>query len=254
MKYDIQQINSLTNDEYLQFLIDVHYSNYEDKNILLGVYDVKKRKKFSTKLSKKLFKFSDDECLNFDFNQQPLLNMFPSLSIVDEMFDLILKTGNGYCCIIFDKLDGRFGAMHARIDPIFKNSEICGFVNRSYNFTKLFFGVGKLADAPAEMNKKSITGKELEVLSSRQKQILFLSLIDFTQEQIANSLHVTRGTIVKTIANICEKLTLETTSLQSLLNVFDRSSFLKALSLPNIAFEPVAIIMPHDLEAHWTQL
>lgn len=250
MKYDPHAIDKMSADEYLQFLLDVYFRNYIDKKILMGVYDVQKRGKFSTELSKKIFSYTEPDFFNLTPDQQPVLQKFPKvLALINNTFDLVLSRGDSYTCVIFDRINSHFGAMHLRVDPIFHGNIICGIVTRSYNFTKLWFGVDKFTTRIENHEKVVISADDLMVLTARQKQMLFLLLMGFTQDRIAESFHITRGTVVKTVANICDRFNLKKNSFYYLQSVIDRASVLKELSLPEIEFEPVAIMFTHDLEA-----
>lgn len=253
MYSNLSDLSLLSSEEYLQLLIDLYFSQYKDKKIFLSIYNNRREKKFTSDLAQVIFNCPDSQCLNKSLSEQPLLKKFPQLFIINKIFDLIIETNQGYSFIIFDKYDGKFGALHTRIDPIFHNSTICGFVSKSYNYTKLIFGIDKFYIAQqSESEKVKITAKDLEILTSKQRKILFLLAIDYTQEQISKHLEVSRGTIVKTIATISQKLNLKTVSAGYLMKAINRSSILSKLPLPDIEFDPIIIIIEHDLESHFS--
>lgn len=246
-------VESMELNEYLQFLIRNFFSQYSDKKIMLSIYNIEKQLIFSTKLTQEILMVNILDIIYTTPLQRDNNNPHSKyLHALDNALDFVLKSQEGCSIIVFDKLGNRFGALKVRIDPLFKHNDICGISVKAMNFTKLFFGVDKGADLVYTNSGIKIGRSEIEHLSNRQKQILFLLLLGFTQNKIAESLEITRGTVVKTIAQICQKLHFPTLSASYLLQSINKHDVLKMLSLPDMKIEPMIIFVTHDLSWVYT--
>lgn len=241
-------VESMELNEYLQFLIRNFFSQYKDKKIMLSIYNIEKQLVFSTKLTQEILMMNILDIIYTTPLQRDNKNLHSKyLHVLDKALNFVLKSQEGCSIIAFDKLGNMFGALQVRLDPLFKHNSICGISLRAMNFTKLFFGVDKVADLGYINSGKKIGKSEIEHLSNRQKQILFLLLLGFTQNKIAEGLEIGRGTVVKTIAQICQKLNLPTLSASYLLQSVDKDEVLKMLSLPDMKIEPMVVFVTHDL-------
>lgn len=242
-----QLINSsllLNKDEYLEFLIQTHFKHYINKNIFLSIYDFNKKFKMATNLSRNTFNLDNLVLQNLLIYEMPHLQTHQHIiKVIDEVLDYVLQTANPAIYIVFDKFQNLFGAVHVRCDPIFTpQNEVCGVSFRAYDFTKLYFGAFSIPD---NSQKHTSQKKNIEIkydsFSEREKHILFLLAINFTQEVIADTLQITRGTVAKTISRICNKLKLNYTSATYLINHLDKTEILFNLTLPKSMIKPCII-------------
>ncbi|MEN9946460.1 MAG: hypothetical protein RLZZ293_846 [Pseudomonadota bacterium] len=249
----INKVNSLSNDEYLDLLIKLHFSTYDKSNIFLSVFNLQKQICYASKATLKVFYRSND----FDNLSEHVFGLksselktyarfYNATKEFEHVLDLVLQQRNSVIFIVFEKYKNLLGALHIRIDPIFHpNGEICGFNSRSYDYTRLFWGAELFGQDHTTDNKNLL---ELHSFTEKQRQVLFLLAINYTQDAIANILGITRGTISRIISQICRKLDLDFHSASFLLTTLGRRRILESLAIPELDFKPIIII----LENTWT--
>lgn len=243
-----EYVSRLTPSEYLKFIIRYHYSQYYDKQIMLSVYDKNHKLCFTSKLMHTMFNLNHNEIIGK--NQLEM----PHAATHEKPAQHSMKAGSyalaqqkPITSIIFDRYNDMVGALYSRFDPIFMpdNSEVCGYSVRSYNYTKLFWGVDWMTE-----ENEGTKQLDLTTLTQRQHQVLFLLALNFTQDKIANSLAITRGSVSKLISQICNKFDLPGHSAGYLLKYMGRKNILKKLEMPGINFFPVAILIEHEMPAN----
>ena len=245
----LNQLVELTPDEYLQFLIASHFANYREANVMLSVYDVYKRIQFNTRFCEKIFSVNLEEIKGLTprqmQNQLITLQRDEISTAIEAAMDYVLNSSNSCSYIVFSKYNNIVGALHVRIDPVYTlNQQICGLACRGYDFTDLLWGIKGLYP-PAEPSQ----ALNLKLLSDRQKQVLFLLAIDFTQDKIAQLMQITRGSVSRMISQICAKLNLTCHSGSYLVDTIGRKTIITNLELPDVAFRPLIIRIEHDLES-----
>jgi DNA-binding CsgD family transcriptional regulator len=233
-----QWVNQLSNEEYLQFIIDNHFKYYVDKKLFLSIYDTKRHLRMSTRLNEETYHYTVEELKGIPYEEFPHLQGHTHIinSIIEGM-EYVIQHQVPVIFIIFDKYKDLLGAMHLKMDPILTpRYEVCGICTTHYDFTKLFFGVSA---SHLHNNKKNITNKSnLQTLTERQKHVLFLLALNMTQDIIAETLETTRGTIARIIAQICDKFSLSP-SAKTLIDHLGRSEIIEQLTLPQ------AVVKPH---------
>jgi len=80
---------------------------------------------------------------------------------------------------------------------------------------------------------------DLAKLSTRQRQVLFLLALNFTQLEISKRLGITRGSVSGFIIRICKCFNLEFCSTNYLLEKIGKSQIIKSISQPEMVFKPL---------------
>ena len=98
--------------------------------------------------------------------------------------------------------------------------------------------IGKIESPPSEFN-----------LSTREREIMFLLANGITQEQIAQTLHISRSTIATIIRNqLCLKFKIAGSNTKMLAELSVRYGYYK--NIPNSLFYPAVITLDEEL-AKW---
>ena len=246
-----EQIKKLSVDQYLQFLIEVYFKFYENQEILLAVANLRKENVFMTKVMQDLFNYTAvDNSGNTNFSSSYIKTVPEISNTLFQAIDYVIKHGKSCNCIIFDFYKGVFGGMNIRYDAIFKGEEVAGVVARSFNITKAYFEIDQhIKWKSSSTEKLKIEIDQINTLTPRQKQVLFLVLLDFSQERIANILLVTRGTVSRLITNICERLQLKFTSAAYLVEVIDKASIFGCIYSGDIPFKPLCLFINHEIDS-----
>lgn len=79
--------------------------------------------------------------------------------------------------------------------------------------------------------KNKIPLAELQKLSKRTKQVLFLTILGYSQQQIAEILTVTRGTIATIIHRLAVKFNLESSKLHHFLERVNAQEFIQHIDV-----------------------
>ena len=228
---------------FLQNIIDSYYINYLDMPILLSVYDLNLKLKFTTRFVQKFYNIAH-------FYEIEKGVMPDNLNIVSEEMALRIEkrmqlmkhsiTSNSITRIIhFDQLGQNCGALHTSYTPIVNsNQEACGIVTQSYDYTAEFFG-SKAFDSGDYQ-------PELENLTFRQKNILCMWAHNLTQEQIANLLCITRGTVSKVIERIAKKFEVTSSAKKVMFQKINRHYLLENLKFPKVNVPPCLISITKD--------
>ena len=243
---EVNFVKNLNKDEYLQFMIESFYSNYQDKNMLITVYDSQKKLRFCTDFAKKIWGINPAIAIGKSIFDSPVFKKNKTaLKKYDSIQSYVLNTGNPASIIIFDKYQKLIGATHGSITPIISSqNEICGLEVKTYDFTKLFWGAHHLKE-PSDETKIKFE-YDFTQLSSRQRQVLLLLAFNFTQEQIAECFGITRGGVAQTISRICKFFNFSYTSGVYLLDTLGRAKIISQLNLPFIKLKPCVIIVKQD--------
>lgn len=239
-----QLLAQLSPAEYLDYIIETHYIKYQEMNILLSIYDTDSRLKFASSAIAKLFKIKTEE---YNYGGLP-----SNVAYLDEIKDYVLfhekmikeclETKRCCAMIIFEKFRGVIGSMHSRYDPLFDyNGNICGVTLRSFDVTNLIWGLFESTN-----NEIGNQIYDLSKLTRRQQEILFLSAINHTQIEISEMLKIDRGSVSKTISNICKKFGFEHHSINFLVNTLGRKYIIQNIDIPSQLSKPFIIKLDHD--------
>ena len=247
-------IINLSHDEYLDFMIDTVFCFYKDKKLKFSIYDCSKNLRFVT-----------DENLNFqgfnpdDFGDVSEIEMLKSSrelkSSLNFALDRVISTQNNLVCVVFMRFLNSFGALHIKLAPLFHDGEVCGVLLQKTISSKLFYSLRAITQIEPRNSKLTITNKQIGSLSKRERDTLYLTLLNFSMPDISKMLLISPGTVRTYITRICEKFDIQSSTffIQDKLN---RVDILNALLLPDIKFDPVAILIEgHDEYFHfWTRL
>ena len=241
---EINLVKNLNKDQYLQFMLDIFYRNYKDKNMLITIYDSHKKLRFCTDLGSKILGVNLAKTIGESIFKSPVFKKNPTaLRKYDALQSHVLSTGNSASIIIFDKYNKLIGATHGQITPIISpKNEICGLEVKTYDFTKLFWGAHHLKEA----KETSEPEYDFSRLSPRQRQILLLLAFNFTQEQIAECFEITRGGVAQAISRICKFFKFNFSSSVYLLETLGRAKIIAQLNLPFVKINPCVIVLKHD--------
>lgn len=213
-------------------------------NILLSVYDTESRLKFASSAIARLFNIRSEE---YNYGGLP-----SNVSYINEVKDYILfhekmikeclETKRCCALIAFEKFRGVIGSMHSRYDPLFDyNGNICGVTLRSFDVTNLIWGIFESVD-----NGISNQTYDLSKLTLRQQEILFLSATSHTQIEISKMLKIDRGSVSKTISNICKKFGFEHHSINFLIETLGRKYIIQNIDIPPQLSKPFIVKLDHD--------
>jgi hypothetical protein len=230
-------IRTAQSDEYLNFLIEAYFQHYSDVNIWLSIYDTNKRLKFSTTAIDNFFNVNFADNYNHrPTEMQHAKEVMDVLNMQEAMMEHCIQSASSCSHLVFNKFRGLLGAVHVQFDPIFDSQHIvCGVSVRTFDATSVIFGMSHLVETD-KPNRYDLTK-----LSSRQRQVLFLLALGFTQLSISERLGITRGSVSGFIIRICKCFNLEFCSANYLLEKIGKSQIIKSISQPEIVFKPFVI-------------
>ena len=247
-------IIDLSHDEYLDFMIDTVFCFYKDKNLKFSIYDCNK-----------ILRFVTDENLSFqglnpnDFADVSEIEMLKDNQALKNnlnfALDRVISTQRHITWVIFSRVKSFFGAVSIMLSPLFHNGEVCGVLLQKTISSKLFYSLRIITQSQSRNSKLTITDKQIKALSKRERDTLYLILLNFSLPDISKMLLISTGTVRTYITRICEKFDIQNSTLfiQDKLN---RLELLNSLLMPDIKFDPVSILIEdHDEYFHfWTQL
>lgn len=214
---------------YLKQLIETYYKHYLDKELVLSVYNHMHEQEFTTIHHQNFWS-------SYGFPRTRLQKtpaMTPSIpygDIVDKLFTLIEETGRPYNLLIFTQVKSSHGGGRWVISPIYAHDLICGFEIRFSLITSEFIKNNILEQCNKPIKNK-IPLAELQKLSKRTKQVLFLTILGYSQQQIAEILTVTRGTIATVIHRLAVKFNLESSKLHHFLERVNAQEFIQHIDV-----------------------
>lgn len=230
-------IQTAKSDEYLNFLIEAYFQHYSDVNIWLSIYDTKKRLKFSTTAIDHFFNVNFADNYNHrPTEMQHATEIMDVLIMQEAIMERCIQSASSGSHLIFNKFRGLLGAVHVQFDPIFDSQHIvCGVSVRTFDATSVIFGIEHLIETDKHDNY------DLAKLSTRQRQVLFLLALNFTQLEISKRLGITRGSVSGFIIRICKCFNLEFCSANYLLEKIGKSQIIKSISQPEMVFKPFVL-------------
>lgn len=247
-------IMNLSHDEYLDFMIDTVFCFYKDKNLKFSIYDCSKKLRFITDEN---LKFQGVNIGDFgDLSELDMLKHHPKLKKnLDFALESVISTQRHVVWVIFSRVESFFGAVSIKLTPLFHDGEVCGVLLQKTISSKLFYSLRIITHSQSRNSKLMITNKQIESLSKRERDTLYLTVLNFSMPEISKMLLISIGTVRTYITRICEKFDIQNSTLfiQDKLN---RLELLNALLMPDIKFDPVSILIEgHDEYFHfWTQL
>ena len=218
----------MQSDEYLELLIQNFYARYAQQNVLLSVYNLKQQIVFFTDQLAKISGFTKSDLYN---TIDELAQKYPGTACVHKIFKDSFEVISRQCLTVSTFYhgfrDGYFHVVLYQIEGLIFQNEICGYTCKSTNLTPYFL------NPPMKFttsNKKAILTKEqLNILSKRELQVLFLLMLNLKQTEIALMLNISVGNTSKLINNVCTKL-INSSSSRILLNTLDRYQVIRTIS------------------------
>lgn len=225
-------------DEYLRHIIQIFYSQYAKQNLILSVYNLKLQIVFFTERLAKISGFKEvdlfstiDELANKYSGTASVYNVFR------DAFARIDVQHLGVSSIYHGFRNGFFHVVLYQIEGIIFEGEICGYTCRSTNLTRYF--LNKPINPSSANQKKNIDKEQIELLSKRELQVLFLLMLNLKQSEMAMILNISGGNISKLINNVCIKLS-DSSSSRVLLSTLNRHQVIRAISNKiDINFQPI---------------
>ena len=227
----------MNEDEYLQFLIDYHYSNYRDFPSILSIYDNNKKLRFTTKYRDEFLQAKQKALygvtpLESTFNLA--IDNLPGLAqAFEKILAQVISQQQTVSCVVFGRVAAHIGAVHILLEPILNHQQtICGVKSSASNSTGLFFGCNNWSPVNHSQNIHKI--RILQALTVRQQDTLYLLALNFNLQEIAELFKISRGTVSKTLMHIAIKFGIESYSSQIVIDDIGASLILANLHMPNI--------------------
>lgn len=231
------------NNSFLEYLVKIFFSSYQDKKIYLSIFNLDKNCIFTTERTKEEFGFLKHvvDSSYHSLSDLEVLKIKYYNGITRDVLDICINKQSIVSCIIFDKLIIHHGALHIIYTPIFApDGKICGVLSQAYDHTRLFWGCGNFNDNNPEVNLS-----KLNSLTQRQQDILYLLAIGYSQEKVSSVLGIKRGTLTNVCHNISIRFGFDSYSVEKLIEEIGRYNIMKMLNVPNVDIKSMTMYFVH---------
>ena len=238
-------IQSLSPDEYLNFIIDSVFNFYRDKDTLISIYDRNKQLRFTTDRNLKLHGLKPgaggfsgvDPLKTGKFLNDHLLSAI----------DCVLSQKTNVTGLVIARFPTFAGAMYITLTPLYYKDEVCGILLKKNISTRLLYSMTPITKQNMWTEKLIIKPEYLKSLSERECAVLFLGALNYSMPAIAKLLAISQGTVRTYITRVCDKLYIPN-SLTYIQKSLEKRLLLNSLSLPNIKFRPIVVLTSGDDE------
>lgn len=248
---EVEMVNEIDNkenkisheyEEFLEHIIKIFFSSYKDKKIFLSIFNLDKKCLFATDRTKLEFGFLKhiNETDYFVLSQNEKLKIDYYHNATKEILDMCMNSHSIVSCIVFDKLSNRHGALHIMYTPIYApNGNVCGVLSQGYDYTRMFWGCNNFNNADFNISL-------LKSLTQRQRNILYLLAIGYSQKRVSDALNIKRGTVSNVCYQISIRLGFESYSVEKLLERIGRYNIIKTLDVPDINIKSMIMYFVHS--------